>query len=217
MSGTEKSDHTIVAMKPANGQADASSELAERRVGAKGNAGAAHMVRAQAREAVVSRLNRVRTVARTRKGEKFTTLMTYLDVEMLRFAYGELKRDAAPGVDGVTWWEYGEGLDDRLADLKDRLHRGSYRAQPSRRHFIPKADGRLRPLGIASLEDKIVQRAVVEILNAIFEEEFLDCSYGFRPGRGQHDALDAVAVGISHGKVNWILDADIRAFLDVVS
>jgi RNA-directed DNA polymerase len=216
MSGTEKSDPAIVAAKPANVQADASMELAERRAGAEGNASAAHMVRAQAREAVVSRLARVRTVARTRKGERFTTLMTYLDVEMLRFAYGELKRDAAPGVDGVTWWEYGEGLDDRLADLKDRLHRGSYRAQPSRRHFIPKADGRLRPLGIAALEDKIVQRAVVEILNAIFEEDFLDCSYGFRPGRGQHDALDAVAVGISKGKVNWILDADIRAFFDSI-
>jgi RNA-directed DNA polymerase len=215
MSGTEKPDHTIVAMKPANGQADVSSELAERRVGAKGNADRVPMVRAQAREAVVSRLDRVCTVARTRKGEKFTTLMTYLDVEMLRSAYGELKRDAAPGVDGVTWWGYAEGLDDRLADLTDRLHRGSYRAQLSRRHFIPKADGRLRPLGIAALEDKMVQRAVVEILNAIFEEDFLDCSYGFRPGRGQHDALDAVAVGISESKVNWILDADIRAFTRV--
>jgi group II intron reverse transcriptase/maturase len=142
--------------------------------------------------------------------------MPYLDVAMLRFAYGELKREAAPGVDGVTWRDYGDGLDEKLVDLKDRLHRGSYRAQPSRRHFIPKADGRLRPLGIAALEDKIVQRAVVEILNAIYEEDFLTCSYGFRPGRGQHDALDAVAGGINAGKVNWILDADIQAFFDSI-
>jgi group II intron reverse transcriptase/maturase len=142
--------------------------------------------------------------------------MLYLDVDMLRFAYGELKRDAAPGVDGVTWQEYGEGLDEKLADLTERLHRGSYRAQPSRRHFIPKTDGRLRPLGIASLEDKIVQRAVVEILNAIYETDFLDCSYGFRPGRGQHDALNAVAAGINSGRVNWILDADIRTFFDSI-
>ncbi len=216
MSGTEKSDPAVVAMKPVNVQAKASMERAERRAGAEGNAGKARTVRAQARAAVVPGLDRVREVARMRKGEKFTTLMTCLDVEMLRFAYGELKRDAAPGVDGVTWRDYGEGLDGRLADLKDRLHRGSYRAQPSRRHFIPKADGRLRPLGIASLEDKIVQRAVVEILNAIYEEDFLNCSYGFRPGRGQHDALDAVATGISNGKVNWILDADIRAFFDSI-
>jgi group II intron reverse transcriptase/maturase len=203
-------------MKPANARAGAPAESAERRARAEGNAGLAHAVRAQARGAALSRLDRVRDVARTRKGEKFTTLTTYLDVEMLRFAYGELKHDAAPGVDGVAWRDYGEGLDERLADLKDRLHRGSYRAQPSRRHFIPKSDGRLRPLGIASLEDKIVQRAVVEILNAIFEEDFLDCSYGFRPGRGQHDALGAVAVGIGDGKVNWILDADIRAFFDSI-
>jgi group II intron reverse transcriptase/maturase len=142
--------------------------------------------------------------------------MPYLDVAMLKFAYGELKHDAAPGVDGVTWRDYGEGLDERLADLENRLHRGSYRAQPSRRHFIPKADGRLRPLGIAALEDKIVQRAVVEILNAIYEEDFLDLSYGFRPGRGQHDALNALAVGINGGRVNWVLDADIRAFFDSI-
>lgn len=216
MNGAEKSDHAIVAVKPANVRTGVPMESAERRAGAKGNAPPAHTVRAQARGAVVSRLDRVRNVARTRKGEKFTTLMTYLDADMLRFAYGELKHDAAPGVDGVAWRDYGEGLEEKLADLKDRLHRGSYRAKPSRRHFIPKSDGRLRPLGIASLEDKIVQRAVVEILNAIFEEDFLDCSYGFRPGRGQHDALDAVAVGIGSGKVNWILDADIRSFFDSI-
>jgi RNA-directed DNA polymerase len=143
--------------------------------------------------------------------------MPYLDVAMLKFAYGELKRDAAAGVDGVTWRDYGEGLDGKLADLENRLHRGGYRAQPSRRHFIPKADGRLRPLGIAALEDKIVQRAVVEILNAVYEEDFLDFSYGFRPGRGQHDALSALASEIGGGKVNWVLDADIRSFFDSIS
>ncbi len=184
MNGAEKSDPAIVEKKPANLQAEASLESGERRAGAKGNADSMHTVRAQARGAVVSRLDRVRKVARERKGERFTTLMTYLDVDMLRFAYEELKHDAAPGVDGVTWQEYGEGLDGKLADLKDRLHRGSYRAQPSRRRFIPKADGRLRPLGIAALEDKVVQRAVVEILNAIYEADFVDFSYGFRPGRG---------------------------------
>ncbi len=217
MNGAEKSDTAIVAKKPANLQAEASLESGERRAEAKGNADPMHTVRAQARGAVVSRLDRVRKVARERKGERFTTLMTYLDVDMLRFAYEELKHDAAPGVDGVTWQEYGEGLDGKLADLKDRLHRGSYRAQPSRRRFIPKADGRLRPLGIAALEDKVVQRAVVEILNAIYEADFVDFSYGFRPGRGQHDALNAVAVGINGGKVNWILDADIRSFFDSIN
>jgi RNA-directed DNA polymerase len=127
--------------------------------------------------------------------------MPYLDVAMLTFAYGELKRNAAPGVDGVTWRDYGAGLDERLADLENRLHRGSYRAQPSRRHFIPKADGRLRPLGIAALEDKIVQRAVVEILNAIYEEDFLDLSYGFRPGQAFRSALADANETQSRGRV----------------
>lgn len=217
MNGTEKSDLALVAAKPTNLQAGASSELVEPRAGAEGNASSAHTVRARVRGAVVSRLDRVRYVARERKNERFTTLMTYLDVDLLRFAYEELKHDAAPGIDGVTWQDYGEGLDGKLADLKDRLHRGSYRAQPSRRHFIPKTDGQLRPLGIAALEDKIVQRAVVEILSAIYEADFVDFSYGFRPGQGQHDALNAVAVGINSGKVNWILDADIRAFFDSIS
>jgi group II intron reverse transcriptase/maturase len=120
-------------------------------------------------------------------------------------------------VDGVTWEAYGEGLETKLTDLHDRIHRGAYRAQPSRRVYIPKPDGRQRPLGIAALEDKIVQRALVEVLSAIWEEDFLGFSYGFRPGRGQHDALDALAVGINRCKVNWILDADIAGFFDAVS
>jgi retron-type reverse transcriptase len=162
-------------------------------------------------------LDRVRHVARTRKKERFTALLHHVDVERLRAAYSALKRDAAPGVDGITWCEYGQDLERRLVDLHGRVHRGAYRAQPSRRRYIPKPDGRERPLGIAALEDKIVQRAVVEVLNAIYEEAFLGFSYGFRPGRGPHDALDALAVGITSTKVNYILDADIAGFFDVAS
>ena len=140
-----------------------------------------------------------------------------MTLERLREAYLAIKREAAPGTDGVTWQQYGEQLEDDLRALHARLRRGSYRARPSRRAYIPKADGRLRPLGIAALEDKIVQGAVVEVLNAVYEEDFLGFSYGFRPGRGQHQALDALAVGILRKKVNWVLDADIRGFLDSCS
>ena len=162
-------------------------------------------------------LERVRTAAGLNKEERFTALLHHVDVDLLRQAYLWLKREAAPGVDGVTWAEYGQGLEDKLRDLHERVHRGSYRALPSRRRYIPKPDGRQRPLGIAALEDKIVQRAVVEVLNAIYEEDFLGFSYGFRPGRGQHDALDALVVAIETRKVNWILDADIRSFLEAAS
>jgi RNA-directed DNA polymerase len=141
----------------------------------------------------------------------------HITVELLRDAYSWLKREAAAGADGVSWDEYGGDLEARLADLHARIHRGAYRAQPSRRVYIAKPDGRQRPLGIAALEDKIVQRALVELLNAIYEEDFLGFSYGFRPGRGQHDALDALAVGIEHKKVNWIVDADIAGFFDTVN
>jgi group II intron reverse transcriptase/maturase len=156
-------------------------------------------------------------VAREKKGERFTTLLHHIDASLLRQAYFWLKRDAAPGVDGMTWDAYGEGLEARLRDLESRIHLGSYRAQPSLRAYIPKPDGRERPLGIAALEDKIVQRAVVEVLNAIYEQDFVGFSYGFRPGRGQHDALDALAVGIESKAVNWILDADIKGFFDNIS
>jgi RNA-directed DNA polymerase len=156
-------------------------------------------------------------VAREKKGERFTTLLHHIDAALLRQAYYWLKRDAAPGVDGMTWDAYGEGLEARLRDLESRIHLGSYRAQPSLRAYIPKPDGRQRPLGIAALEDKVVQRAVVEVLNAIYEQDFVGFSYGFRPGRGQHDALDALAVGIGSKAVNWILDADIRGFFDNIS
>ena len=167
------------------------------------------MRRTPSRESMSHGLDRVRQAAQERKGERFTALLHHIDVELLGSAYGWLRKEASAGVDGVTWAEYGEGLERKLADLHDRIHRGAYRAQPSRRVYIPKPDGRERPLGIAALEDKIVQRALVEVLNAIWEQDFLGFSYGFRPGRGQHDALDALAVGISQRRVNWILDADI--------
>ena len=159
----------------------------------------------------------VRQVARERKQERFTTLLHHMNVDLLRASFHALKKSAAPGVDGVTWRQYEEGLEDRLADLKDRIHRGAYRAQPSRRIYIPKADGRQRPIGIAALEDKIVQQSVVAILNQIYEVDFRGFSYGFRPGRSPHQALDALSVGIQRKRVNWILDADIRSFFDRMS
>ena len=163
------------------------------------------------------RLDRIRKAAKERKQERFTALLHHVDVPMLRTAFYALRRDAAPGADGLTWQDYEADLDRRIEDLHYRVHRGAYRAQPSRRRFIPKPDGRQRPLAIAALEDKIVQRAVVMVLNAIYEEDFLGLSYGFRPGRSQHDALDAMVTGIGNTKVNWILDADIRSFFDMVN
>jgi group II intron reverse transcriptase/maturase len=161
-------------------------------------------------------LARVRKAAKERKKEKFTALFHHLSIDLLEEAFSELKEDAAPGVDRLTWKEYEAGLEHRLADLHSRLHRGAYRAMPSRRVYIPKPDGRQRPLAVAALEDKIVQRATAALLNAIYEEDFLGFSYGFRPGRGTHDALDALCVGITSRKVNFILDADIRSFFDTV-
>jgi group II intron reverse transcriptase/maturase len=161
---------------------------------------------------VSSDLDRVRQVARNDKDVRFTALLHHVTVERLEAAYRAIRPGAAPGVDGVTWRDYGQDLEANLRDLHARVQRGSYRAKPSRRAYIPKADGRQRPLGVASLEDKIVQRAVVEVLNAIYECDFLGFSYGFRPGRSQHYALDALAVGIEKRKVNWILDADIRDY-----
>jgi group II intron reverse transcriptase/maturase len=154
----------------------------------------------------------VREVARKDKGARFTALLHHVDLVRLRKAYWAIRPQAAPGVDGVTWAEYGQGLEANLQDLHARVQSGRYRAKPSRRVFIPKADGRQRPLGIASLEDKIVQRAVVEVLNAVYEVDFRSFSYGFRPGRKPHDALDALSVGITSKRVNWVLDADIRDF-----
>jgi RNA-directed DNA polymerase len=180
------------------------------------NSEEAHTCRTQGRERVSQGLGGVREAARRNKNQKFTALLHHVTVDLLRDSYNSLKRKAGPGVDGVTWQQYGEGLEERLRDLHDRVHRGAYHAQPSRRTYIPKADGRQRPLGIAALEDKIVQQAVVTVLNAIYEEDFLGFSYGFRPGRRQHDALDALWVGLKRKRVNWVLDLDVRGFFDNV-
>ena len=158
----------------------------------------------------------MRRVARKDKDVRFTALLHHVDVDRLRAAYFALRPKAAPGVDGVTWHDYGQDLEANLTDLHARVHRGSYRAKPSRRVFIPKPDGRQRPLGVASLEDKILQRAVVEVLNAIYEQDFLGFSYGFRPGRKPHDALDALATGILRKRVNWVLDADFRDYFSTL-
>ena len=218
MHGPEKSDSAIRAKKPANKAAAAAAEWVEQRAGTKGNAGQPRTQRTQCRASVSPGLDRVRNAARQRKKEKFTALLHHVTVDLLRDAFLALKRRAAPGVDGVTWQDYEANLEGNLQDLHARVHRGTYRALPVRRRFIPKpGTDKQRPLGIAALEDKLVQRAVVAVLNAIYEEDFLGFSYGFRPGRGQHDALDALSVAISETRVNWILDADIRSFFDGLS
>ena len=217
MHDQEKSDSGIVAGKPTNKAGRPAAEAVEPRPETEGNADQQSTLRTQGRERVTQALDRVRQAARQRKKEKFTALLHHITVDTLRVAYYALKRKAAPGVDGVTWEDYEADLEPRLADLHGRVHRGAYRPQPSRRTYIPKADGKQRPLAIAALEDKIVQSATAMVLNAIYEEEFLGLSYGFRPGRGPHDALDALVVGITSRKVNWILDADIQNFFGSVS
>jgi group II intron reverse transcriptase/maturase len=162
-------------------------------------------------------LERIRQAARQRKKERFTALLHHISIDLLGEAFGDLKANAAPGVDGLTWRDYEQNLERNLEDLHARVHRGAYRALPSRRVYIPKPDGRQRPLAVAALEDKIVQRATVAVLGAIYEEDFLGFSYGFRPGRGAHDAMDALVVGIGSKEVNWILDVDIRSFFDTVN
>src|SRR5262245_35280128 len=225
--GHEKSDSVIVAAKPTNNAeqpaaerfvgSQPAAEPVEQRAETKGNASQQSTRRAQSRVSVSQALERIRKVARKRKEEKFTALLHHISVELLETAFFELKEDAAPGVDRLMWTDYETDLERNLENLHDRVQRGAYRALPSRRVFIPKPDGRQRPLAVAALEDKIVQRAVVALLNAIYEEDFLGISYGFRPGRGTHDALDALCVGIDSRKVSWILDADIRSFFDEIS
>jgi RNA-directed DNA polymerase len=212
-----KSDSAIVAAKPTNKAERSAAEPVEPRAGTKRNAGEQSTHRTQGRARVIQALARVRKAAQQRKKEKFTALFHHLSVDLLREAFLVLKRDAAPGMDGLTWQAYAADRERNLTDLHARVHRGAYRATPSRRTYIPKADGRQRPLAVAALEDKIVQRATVAVLNCIYEEEFLGFSYGFRPKRGQHDALDALAVGITDKKVSFILDADVRSFFDEVS
>src|SRR4051795_1623166 len=217
MNGRERSDSAIVAVKPTNKAGQPGAESGEPRAGTKGNMGQQSTRRAQNRESVSQALDRVRTAARHRKKERFTTLFHHLSIDLFREAFLALRRDAAPGVDGLTWRDYEADLERNLTDLHDRVHRGAYRALPSRRRYIPKPDGRQRPLAVAALEDKIVQKATVAVLNAIYEEDFLGFSYGFRPKRSQHDALDALVVGITSTKVNHILDCDLRTFFDSVS
>jgi group II intron reverse transcriptase/maturase len=227
MHGHEKSDSVIVAVKPANKTAEAAAERSavastvaepvEPRAETKGNADQQSTCRAQSRVSVSQALDRIRKVARERKKERFTALFHHISVDLLEEAFYQLKENAAPGVDRLTWKDYEADLERKLEDLHERVQRGAYRALPSRRVYIPKPDGRQRPLAVAALEDKIVQRAVVALLNAIYEEDFLGISYGFRPGRGTHDALDALCVGIHSKKVSFILDADIQSFFDTVN
>jgi group II intron reverse transcriptase/maturase len=184
---------------------------------AEGNLRQQNAPRTPSREGAHSALERVRQAARRDRKLRFTALLHHVyNVETLRAAYFSLKREAAPGVDGETWRHYGEGLEEHLQDLSERLKRGAYRAKPVRRVYIPKADGRQRPLGVTTLEDKIVQRAAVEVLNAIYEVDFLGFSYGFRPGRSQHKALDALYTALLTRKVNWVFDVDIRGFFDAI-
>src|SRR5947208_3484336 len=217
MHSREKSDSAIVAGKPTNKAVPTAAEPVEPRAGTKGNASQQSTHRTQGREGVSQALERVRQTARQRKKERFTALLHHISIDCLRTAFFALKRDAASGVDGLTWPTYEADLDRNLTDLHERVHRGAYRALPSRRTYIPKADGKQRPLAVAALEDKIVQRATAAVLNAIYEEDFLGFSYGFRPKRGQHDALDALCVGITTRRVNFIFDADVRSFFDEVS
>jgi RNA-directed DNA polymerase len=213
-----KSDGPIVPEKlPNNDGPRTSTEAAEERGSTKGNASEKTVVRTQSRSATLYGLDRVREVAQRDKDARFTALLHHVTFELLWNSFYDIQRWSAPGIDGVTWSRYEEELEERLSDLHERIHRGTYRAQPSRRTYIPKPDGRKRPLGIAALEDKIVQHAVARVLNAIYETDFLGFSYGFRPGRSAHDALDALFVGLTTKKVNWVLDADIRGFFDTIN
>ena len=217
MHAAEESDSGVVPMNQPNKSGPPQAEVGEGRSGIKENIAQSNTRPTQSGASVSQGLSGVRQRARERKEEKFTALLHHLTIDLLRESYFALQRKAAPGVDGKTWRQYGRRLEDRLADLHSRVHRGAYRAKPSRRVYIPKADGQQRPLGIAALEDKIVQQAVVTILNQIYEADFKGFSYGFRPERSPHQALDALYVGLVRSKVNWVLDADIRSFFDRMS
>jgi RNA-directed DNA polymerase len=213
MNGHGKSDSSVVPTKSPNKAAEPAAEAMEGSGLAKGNSPERNALRTQRRDSAPSALERVRQAARRDRKQRFTALLHYVyNIECLRRAYLGIKPDAAAGIDGETWRHYGEALEENLRDLAARVKRGAYRAKPVRRAYVPKTDGRQRPLGVPTLEDKIVQRAVVEVLNAIYEEDFLGFSYGFRPGRSPHQALDALTVGIETRRVNWVLDADIRDF-----
>jgi RNA-directed DNA polymerase len=207
-----KSDRSVVPAKPPNNPGPPGAEVVEGRGLPEGNMAGDTRPGRSAGQGVSRDLDRVRQAARKDRDVRFTALLHHVSVERLRDAYRAIRPQAAAGVDGVTWRDYGRDLEANLRDLHARVHRGAYRARPTRRVFIPKPDGRLRPLGIAALEDKLLQRAVVEVLNAVYEQDFLGFSYGFRPARSAHDALDALATGITRKKVNFVLDADIRDF-----
>lgn len=213
----EESDHAVVPVSPSNKGEPSPAETGEGSAWTKENAGPSATHPTQSGVRVSQGLAGVRQAAKERKQEKFTALLHHLTIELLRDSFYALKRQAAPGVDGVTWKEYETGLTGRLTDLHSRVHRGHYQAQPARRVYLPKPDGRQRPLGIAALEDKIVQQAVITILNQIYEEDFLGFSYGFRPGRSPHQALDALSVALTRRRVNFVLDGDIRGFFDNLS
>ena len=216
--GPGKSDRPVVPQKSPNNAGQSATEGMEGRGLAKGNLPQQNASRTPSRNDALSALERVRQAAKDDKKLRFTALLHHIyNLETLRMAYLSLKKEAAPGVDGETWRHYGETLEQNLQDLSHRLKRGAYRAKPVRRVYIPKADGRQRPLGVTTLEDKIVQRATVEVVNAIYETDFLGFSYGFRPGRSQHQALDALYTGLLTRKVNWVLDLDIRSFFDGIS
>jgi len=214
MHAVEESDSGVVPMNQPNKSGKPPAEAGEGRPEIKENIAQSSTRPTQSGGSVSQGLSGVRQRAKEKRQEKFTALLHHLSVDLLRESYFALQRKAAPGVDGETWQQYGTGLEGRLTDLHRRVHRGAYQAKPSRRVYIPKADGRQRPLGIAALEDKIVQQAVVTILNQIYEVDFKGFSYGFRPGRSPHQALDALYVGLVRSKVNWVLDADIRGFFD---
>jgi RNA-directed DNA polymerase len=216
--GPGKSDRPTVPEKSPNNAGPPAAEGMEGRGLAKGNLQQQNASRTPSREDALSALEWVRQAASKDKETRFTALLHHIyNLETLRMAYFRLKKEAAPGVDGETWRHYGEALEPNLQDLSYRLKRGAYRAKPVRRAYIDKSDGRKRPLGVPVLEDKIVQRAAVEVLNAIYETDFLGFSYGFRPGRSQHQALDALYTGLLTKKVNWVLDLDIRGFFDALS
>jgi group II intron reverse transcriptase/maturase len=217
MNVEEKSDSAVVPVNQLNNEGKPSAEVGEGRAQTEENIVQSNTRPTQSGKRVSQGLAGVRKAAKERKHERFTALLHHLNVALLRDSFYALQRQASPGVDGVTWQEYETALEDRIVDLHRRIHRGAYRAQPSRRVYIPKADGQQRPLGVAALEDKIVQQAVVTILNQIYEEDFKGFSYGFRPGRSPHQALDALCVAIQERRVNWVLDADIRGFFDNMS
>ncbi|MGH7754193.1 MAG: reverse transcriptase domain-containing protein, partial [Gemmatimonadales bacterium] len=218
MNGFGQSDSLVVPAKFPNKPGRPGAEGMEGRGLAKGNPRQQNAPRAQDRVGALSALERVRQVAERDKQVRFTTLLHHVyNIDHLRQSYYALKREAAPGIDGETWQHYGEALEEHLRDLSGRLARGAYRARPVRRAYIPKADGRLRPLGIPTLEDKLVQRTTADVVNAVYEADFLGFSYGFRPGRSPHDALDALYAGLLTKKVNWVVDADIRSFFDTLN